>query len=417
MKYNFKYILLLALLAVLFDNCTEPYPLTSLTYEEYFVVDATVTDSLQYQTIKLSKSSVLNSDTLNYVNNASLSISSSTGDIYSFHQIASDSTYISDIPFKAEQGKSYQLKITTPDGKEYISTNEETPQEINIDNIYATNYTNELGIEGIEVYANVSGNGSNTIYTRYEYEETYKIVTPYTLIYDVNLTNVALNCQVGTCGTYCYDINITGVDNPQLHKICYSTQSSNELLLATSSEQSANAVTGVPIKFIAKDDYSISERYSILVKAYSESYDAYQYYRLTQKISGEGQSFSPTQPGFIYGNISNVSNANEQVVGYFNIVTVKKKRIFFDHSDFNYTKPNYFADCEPVTYDYDWICPRGGVPPYNVDHRVMIYQYLNTNNYKLLEHQEGTSLYTLIAPECIDCTSFASNVVPDFWVE
>ncbi|GLB50959.1 hypothetical protein Y10_33270 [Neptunitalea sp. Y10] len=387
-------------------GCTEPYPIASENFEELLVVNATLTDSLQYQTVRLTNSYPLNTDTLVYVNNATVYIRDNNNQIFNFSQVANDSTYISDMPFKAVENASYSLHITTQDGREYQSTEETTPQKVTIDNLYAEARTNQQGVEGVQIYTDVTGTNNNNLYCRYEYDETFKIVTPYTVYADMEFSErVYFYNSFLDCWYYFYYIMLHPVEEQT--KIGYKTNTSNTIVLANNSQLISNTINKVENKFIPKDDYVISERYSFLVYVYSENYQAYQYFETLKKLNSQESSLSPNQPGFIQGNISNVSN-QEKIIGYFNVASVKTKRIFFDFSNFGFSKPAYFSECYVNEYDYRDKCALG---IYNAD---LLYYDANTRNYRLVNIVED-GIYTLVNPECADCTTFASNVKPDFW--
>ncbi|GLB50958.1 hypothetical protein Y10_33260 [Neptunitalea sp. Y10] len=400
-------------------GCTEPYPIASEDFEELLVVDASLSDSLQYQTVKLSNSIPLNTESTTYINNAEVWIENSNGDIFNFHQIQTDSIYQSNVTFKAEQNTSYTLHIKTEDGEEYTSTEESTPDPIKIENVFAQAETNDAGAEGIQVYADVTSLGNNNLLNRFEYEETYKIKTPYRIDSIISVKDFyfyPLNDGAVHCLDYNYSIELTPVTEET--SICYDTNYSNNLILASSQNNDSNNVFNVKIHFIENDNYIISEGYSILVKAYNENYKAYQFYQTTKNMNSENETLSTTQPGFFTGNLVNVNNPNQKIIGFFNVTTTAKKRIFFDYADFGFNQPSYFSDClityfllppaPTITLDYEIECSPEGPSP-----KDRLYQFITQHNFQLKE-RNGT-IYTLWRPECSNCTTFASNIKPDFW--
>lgn len=408
MKKTFVYYMLL--IWILATACTEPYPITSETFEDILVVEATITDSLQYQTVKITKSYPLNTTNLPYVNNAQVWIENSDGLTYNFAQAATDSTYISNTPFKAEQNKSYVLHIVTEDGKKYISAEETTPQKITIDDLYAERYTNDLNVDGVQVYVNCFGDNSETpLYARFEYEETNKIVTPYLSLYEYDMQNVS-TIHYASCPTYdalFYILVLNQRDEPV--NTCYNTEKSYKIILASSENQQNNNTVLGAIRFINGDNYLIAERYSILVKAYSQNYASYQFYKNTQKLNSDENTLSPKQPGYIQGNIYNTNNNEEKIMGYFNVASLDTKRIFFNQTDFGFSNSGYFSECDLLTFDWEDRCP--GV--HEESERNKLYRYLVDKNYEIV-YREGL-VYTIANPECSNCTTFASAVVPDFW--
>ena len=79
----------------------------------------------------------------------------------------------------------------------------------------------------------------------------------------------------------------------------------------------------------------------------------------------------------------------------------------------------YFYDCE---YSAD---PRNvnhlrldysitGLAPGTFPERLTLFQLLTNSNYKYWSNAGG-AIYFIVSPECGDCTSFSSNIIPDFW--
>lgn len=412
MKF-FKYTYILGIIAVAFSSCTEPYKIEESTFEELLVVEANLTDSLQYQTVFLSRSYPITANQVSYESNAQVWLERNDGVTYNYVQ--QDTVYVSTEAFQAEQGSSYTLHVVTSNGEEYISSQEETPQEINIESLYTEIAVDENGNEGVQIYADVVGSSSETLYTRATYQETYKIVTPYILYADTELTNLVNNCYVSNgCSSVCYDIELTNLDNPV--NICYPTLSSNEIILQSSASLNQPMIERVPLKFINKEDYMLREGYSFLAQMYSQSYDVFQYYVTTAKLNSDGDVLSPVQPGFINGNMRSVADASTRVVGYFQVNTQATKRIFFDFADFGFPEPAYFSECDVQFWDYNSTCPPPGTPP-PPDQRVMLYQAISFYNYKVLSHTPGSSEYQIVNPECSDCRMYGTTTMPDFWEE
>ncbi|GLB50957.1 DUF4249 domain-containing protein [Neptunitalea lumnitzerae] len=401
--------------SIILIGCVEPYPIATNSYEELLVVDATLTDSLQYQTVKLTKSYPLTTESATYVNNATVWIEDTDGQIFNFSQIETDSTYISDVQFNAQQNNSYSLHITTSNGNEYTSEWQNTPPQIQINDLYAEHAFNEEGTEGAQVYIDVKSDDTTPIYLRYTYEETHKIRTPRVSSFEWEIQNYVSPVFYGPdCITVEYDIILTERDAPV--NICYKTNYSNNINLANSNNLSQNIIDKHPIRFINKDDYILAERYSILATVYSESYQSYQYYQTLDKLNSNGSVLSPVQTGHIQGNIFN-NNSEEKIIGNFNVTAVKTKRIFFDFTDFGFSQPSYPVEQDIHELDYMDACN-----PFKQPDRLVLRTLLLLENYQVLQYQQEVTnfeilgkIYTVINPECADCTTFASNVKPAFW--
>ena len=72
--------------------------------------------------------------------------------------------------------------------------------------------------------------------------------------------------------------------------------------------------------------------------------------------------------------------------------------------------PPYFIECEPLLMDYNDATELDDDP----NERNIIYTYLTYYDYQVISLSQFT-LYTIVQPECSVCTSFSSNIRPDFW--
>ncbi|MFI1771948.1 DUF4249 domain-containing protein [Thalassobellus citreus] len=375
-------------------GCTESFPLVTESFEDVLVVEATITDEFKYQEIKISRTYLLESDSQVIESNANVRIEDSNNNIYNFRE-AEGGVYISNIPFKPVEGVSYKLLITLVDGKEYVSSNEFLAPKAEIENLYAE-LVNLNGQTGVQVLVDSNDDLGEANFFRYKYEETYKIVAPFYSPFDAIVTGGI------TEGT------IDLVAKTKEEKICYSSNISTEILLTSVNSLIENKVSKFPIRFIKADNSILRERYSILVKQYVQSVEANNFYKILKELSSEESVFVDNQPGFIQGNIFSQQSSTEKVIGFFDVSSVTSKRIYFNYSDFNIDYPAYFFDCDLRTYDYTITGP----PEPN--QRVFLLQLLFFYpQYKFVSGYYPE--YTIVNPECGDCTTFSSNIKPTFW--
>jgi hypothetical protein len=378
-------------------------------------VECIISNELKTQEIKLSRVFRLEDNESPAEKNAQVWITDTNQNTYNFSE-GESGLYLSDTEFEAVQNLGYTLHITTSDGKKYESREEFLTPEATIDNLYAEK-TVVNGKEGIQIYVDSNGDNGFAKYFRYEYEETFKVKTPYTITEDIELTNINL-----TPSNFRYDIVIS--PTTEVKQIGYVTNKQKEILQTATLGSTSNDVVKFPIKFIEKDNYSIRERYSISVRQYLQSQDSYNFYKILGQLGSQGNILQENQPGFIQGNIYATNDQEEQVVGLFEVSSVSEKRIFFSHFDFNFSKPPYPYFCEIDTLDYRDNSSFDEDP----NDRAIMHNALElvTPPWELLElfYIEETDIdgniieipiYVLLTPECGNCTSFASNIKPEFW--
>jgi hypothetical protein len=186
---------------------------------------------------------------------------------------------------------------------------------------------------------------------------------------------------------------------------------SNSIIQTTTTDLLEDRVSKFAIRNISVYIAIISHRYSILVKQYVQSLEAFTYYDILGQLSGSGSLFSQIQPGFINSNIFSTEDRNEKVLGFFEISSVTEQRIYFNYEDFfpNEDLPPYFIDCRTSTP----LIQKGTPPstPLKDGIEAGILKYFAENNPPA--PNEGP--YFVVPTACGDCTVLGTNVKPEFW--
>lgn len=395
-------IYLILLFSVLFSACTDPYKLQTTSFEEAIVIEATITNELKRQEIKVSKTYKLEETGPSSVTNATVVVTDDAGNTYTF--TPENGTYLSDEIFQAVAGRTYKLNVTTSDGKSYSSKNEQLTAVSEITSVTATDEI-VASERGVQIRVNSFDPTGNAKYYRYKYDETYKVIAPK---------------WVGSYAIISEDLNTTtwsSTDYIQIHprtyeaRTCYSSNSSTNINVATTSTLSEDRIENYPVRFISAQNDIISHRYSINVIQYVQNLESYTFYKTLGEISGTGGSIlSQNQPGFFSGNIYSDSDPDEKVIGFFEVSSVSQQRIFFNHDDIlpDLAEPPFFMNCDVITLDandFSRDSNQGGILRSNLDSGALLY-FSNLEN-----------IYEVVPKQCGDCTSFSSNVVPSFWIE
>ncbi len=396
-------ILLVSILIL--ASCRDEIPLDTFDYENYLVVEATLTNELKQQEIKLSRTTQLDTSFANLENNAEVYVMVNDNIRYDFEQ-AEDGFYRSNEAFSTKNGDNYQLNINTEAGRSYISALVSPNDLPDITNFYAERVINANGVEGIQVYMDVQGSSGSTFFN-FKYEETYKIISPFPSPVDFEITNY-------------FDHPIDGISyevetraNPRQETVCYSTVKSSGVNLGSSGSLDENKLLRHPILFIPADSPKIGVRYSILGQVYAPGQSSYTFYKNLKELSGNDDLLSQKQPGFIVGNISSLTNAKEQVLGFFDVAFQTERRIYFNFEDFEFLEPPYFYLCELDYYDYNDNITSDLTP----NQRQLLYSFLQTGNYRIYSRSlpPSDNNFAIITDYCSDCTLYSSNVKPAFW--
>jgi hypothetical protein len=403
---NHKLFLLIGLLISLV-SCVDPYQLQTTNFEEVIVIEATLSNELKKQEVKISKtyrSGEDNEDAL--ITDAEVYVSDSDGNQYDFEY--QTNKYISTIDFQAIANKEYELHVTTSDGKSYTSSKQKLTTQTEIESVTASVITNDKGQRGVEIAVNSFDPTNSSKYYRYEYEETSKATTPEWKA-DYAVVNPDNNGSVGHDYIQLFP-RVTDV------KVCYLTEKSKNLYLTSTNELIEDRVINFPLRFIPDTDYTIAERYSINVTQYVQNLEAYTYYTTLQELSASGGDIlSPNQPGFLLGNIKSDNNPNDKAIGFFEVASVSSKRIFFNYEDLfpGESLPPYFVDCTIQEFNYCFDSPGCDGDRLN--------NYVIENQFTYIEHIFGAigsaSVYKYVLSPCGDCTTFSSNLRPGFWID
>lgn len=386
------YICKMILLLVITSSCIEPFEGAVDSFEDILVVNATITNENKRQEVLLSRSFRFEENVTPAEENAEVVVRTEDGDQYIFEEV-SPGKYLSNIAFAAEMNKEYTLMISTESGKSYASSGMQLPvQDTSIDNLYAERTTNNDGTEGMGIFVDSFDPSRGSNYYRHEYIETFKIIAPFWSPFDI----VVIGEGVST-------ITLDVILREREERICYGTNPSKSIQVASTLALSEDRLSKYNVRFIERDDYILTYRYSVLVRQYVQSPEAFSFYETLRGLSqSAGNVFSEDQPGFLAGNIFSLDNSRENIAGFFEVATVAEKRIFFDYEDFfpNEEPPPYIADCVPFSPSTE-----GG---------------LGERDLLNLIYADAVRYYTpglVVQKRCGDCTVLGSNVVPDFWIE
>ncbi len=429
MKNIFLKIFILLVFISSLTNCTEPYALQTNNFEDAIVIEATITNEFKKQEIKLSRTYRLEEITSKFEAGATVFITDGSGNQYDFE--ANNGKYISTSAFQAETNKNYQLHIATDDGKLYLSNIQNLTTVTPIQNIIPEVTTKE-GVRGVQMVAKSFDPTNTAKYYRYEYQETSKITAPKWSPIDLKFSTSQFYCQDPSSGFNGFPYIETFLKSNENGKICYKTQMSSNIILTNTNNLSEDRVN-FPVRFIASTDYTIAERYSIEITQFVETFNSYNFYSTLKKISGSGSILSQNQPGFIYGNIKSITNPNDNVIGFFNVSSVSKKRIFFNFEDIflGEPKPKYFDECkEDIFCSIDFTTPPPGgallIGPCRPDKVLcagpgdygpgqVIRSIITLKNY--LFYTGGYPEFTFVKPICGDCSIVGANIKPSFWID
>jgi hypothetical protein len=273
-------------------------------------------------------------------------------------------------------GTEYRLHIKTSDGKEYLSDYVKARKTPEIDSI---GYEQES--QGLRIQAYTHDATRQTRYYRWDFDETWEIRSPFV-------------------SSYIYDPVLKDIRNRVFPDedvaVCWKYESSSTIVLANSVRLQDDIIYKAPVHFIANGSEKLAVRYSMLLKQYALDKEEYNFYELMKKNTEDiGNIFSP-QPSEIRGNIRNIKDDKEYVLGYVTVSTVTELRKFIQ------IPWKFFMLCTPykvpnipdsIKFYYG---PGGPLIPYAYDY--------------------PPPAYWGAEPQCVDCTRRGgSTKKPSYW--
>lgn len=367
----------LLVVVLLFARCVKPYtPPVLEAKNNYIVVDGFInTGANQITTITLTRTrNLTDTSTILPEPNAFVTIQSSDGSTYPFTERGLG-VYQS-IALNLSNANTYQLKITTSDGKQYSSDFVECKQTPAIDSLTWEQQND------VSIYLYTHDPANNSHYYKWDYTETWQ--------YNSDLQ-----------GVYAVEGNLIVVaDSTNQIDSCWQGDESKEILLGSSVSLSEDVISHAKIAVIPQSDERIDYRYSILVKQRAITAEAYSYWQIVQKNSQDRGGFFDLQPAQLVGNLHCDSDPTEPVIGFINASTEQVYRMFISHREVeDWTVGG--ADCPTIT-----------IPKNPIDYR--IYDYPDPL-YAPYYFVTGDGL-VLAKKECLDCTLHGgTNKRPAYW--
>jgi len=369
-------------------------------FENYLVVEATLTDQEISQEISLSRTYSLEDNVVPPESNADVKVTDSNGVEYSFEEL-SPGQYRSAEIFAAQPNINYTLTIRTQNGNLYESREMLLTSVNPIDELFFERDFNENGQEGVSVFVNNYDPLGQSNFYRFKYEESYKVIAPLWTSLDL-IDNLA-------AGVASYDERFEFIPRSTDELICYKTNVSNSIIITNTKDLIEDRLNNFRVLFLNRNDFKIAHRYSILLTQFIQSAEAYTFYQFLSEISESENLLSETQPGFLSGNITSLSNTEEKVIGFFEVVSADTQRIYFNYEDLfsNELLPPYPIQC--------------GIENFYAPLFDQIDEALASRDYKFYlnndEPEELEGPYFLVPAPCGDCTFYGDSSPPVWWEE
>ncbi|HER09810.1 MAG TPA: DUF4249 domain-containing protein [Bacteroides sp.] len=375
----------LFLILIILAGCVERYdPEEEVLKTGILVINAHLTDRPGVQQIKISRSTTLRIPKYEPVQGCYAVLVRDDGTDREFSD-AGNGKYGSLLEGDFLQtGMSYRLHVITPDGNEYESDFEMLRPVPEIDSVYyavepdpdAEENGTRDGL-GVRFYCDFTYDSDAYRYLRWDMVETYEFHNPplYNVSDRAGPLPEASRCRI------CWITN----ENTEISTLSLTTLEKGSYI-----RKQLNFVPNIP------KEQKLHWGYSLLVRQYSLSEEAFNYWDELKITSQESGTFFDRQPAILHSNICNIRNEDEVVLGYFSMSGMTERRVFAQYVEGIDTKrdPEYCAVRIPG--------PGYRLSPDEV--------YACTN-------AEGAAKCGVVKIQCVDCRLLenSTHIRPDFW--
>lgn len=387
MRSYFKNILA-GVIVLSFAACKQTYdPYIETNNTKLLVVEGFINSGVGATVIHLSRSTDLNSPTLNDELNAQVRVEGENGS--HFELLNNGSGEYSDPQLFLDNSVKYRLYIKTSDGKEYASDYSPVRYTPFIDSI---TWQRENG--GLRLYVHAHDPQNAARYYQWKFEETWEFHAAYhtSLKYIRNSTTNAVT-------SLAFRMPDRSSDST-LYK-CWNSGNSSSIILG-STEKLDSDVVYLPVQYIEPHSEKLSVLYSINLRQYALSHDNYLFLEKMKKNTEQlGTIFDP-QPSEISGNIHCLTDPSITVIGHVEITEEQVKRIFI----YNNQVPDWGYDpgCSQVILDN------------NLDSIDKYGRFLYPTMPESIDQFGGIlKFYATGDEDCMNCTFRGTNTRPVFW--
>jgi len=383
-----KSIACLFLLGFFATSCKiEYHPSLKSPSSGYLVVEGFInsdgpTSITLSRTIKIYNDSVVD----NREHNALVNIEAQSNESYPMYETA-DGIYTSS-SLQLNSNEKYRLHIKTSNGKEYVSdfTNYRTTPDID-------SLSWQRNADGVKIYINTHDDQDQTGYYNWKYEETWEFHAAY---------YSSLEFVVDPISHFVIGVKFKNADksiDSSLHT-CWKNVVSSNIIIGSSEMLSSNHIY-FPIMSIRSADEKLGVLYTINLRQYAISKEAFSYLQKLKKNTEEIGSIFAAQPSQLSGNIHCTTDPSEMAIGFVEVSQEKQKRLFISNQQvplWNYNDgcAEYLLQNDPTELQ----TKAGGLFP--------------TVPFQVTPVGIG-SFFATPDNNCMDCTFRGSNVKPSFW--
>lgn len=370
---------------VLLTSCVDEYWPELDKYENNLVVDGGINDQDGPYTIRLSISSAIDTAIFKPYPGCEVMISDEEGVSEILHEVESGIYKTSKNGIRGEAGKKYKLKITTPSKRIYESDYEQLVRSEKIDSVYAkVEYRQDEGypydLTGLQFFLDTEVASQDTTNFLWRLEATYHYQSDYTI-------------------RWIFDGQLDWFYGPDSLFNCYRTYFVEDFFSMSTGGLNPPKIDAYPLHFVNTETRQLSVKYSLLVKQFTLNEKAFEFWDELREQNANSSTLYAKQPYQLRGNVYNIDDPNETVLGYFLVAGLDEKRIFID-------RPKY-----PVKFNYP-ICTLS-----ERDFEAYGQMFMaDPVTYPIYAIETNGGRRAVPPQGCVDCRLHGGTITkPDFW--
>ena len=377
-----KHIAVLVFILLL-SACIKAYdPVINTDAENKYVVTGRVTNTEGWQEVDVSRSSPVGTPKNIPIGGCQVQILDDKGNSFKLDEWK-PGIYRSWIEQKyLIPGTSYKVSVVVPGGDELESGFDKMSKGPPLDSVYYIlkdvptpdpNRTRQV----MQFYVDLDARGDYSQYYKWEIDETWEYHAARPL-------------------EWYYDGAFHQVDPPDYtNKICWITQPVMNVFNISTKNVVGNVYRQYPLHFIDGTTSRLGYIYSMLVRQFSLSEGAYNYWDQLRINSNDQGGLYEKQPLAIKGNMVTVNHPEKVVLGYFYAASESGRRYFYH-------------DVEGIQLTFSDYCFEEGLGLFR-------WKEFGPNDYPVFFYYSA-QVVRILNRECIDCRLLGGTTTkPDFW--
>lgn len=365
---------------VLVTSCLEPFnPRIPSSENNILIVEGYINIGPGKSIFKLSRTIAVGTVGAVHESGAEVSIVNDEGQSFSVTEIADGNYETGELNLSAN--RAYELHIRLDNGNEYVSQRLPAKVTPRIDSIYWK------ASEAIDIYVASHDDEGDTRYYQWSFDEDWQIRSAHRSLYMWQGDTI---------------VNRPTQEQNQMFD-CWKAAKSRDLIFGSTARLETDHMY-FRLRSLPHSSEYTQVRYSMLVRQHALTLEHFNYLTLVQKNTTQVGSFFDPMPSEVRGNIVNVNNPDEMVVGYVGVYTTEQKRIFISSHQLPSHPQQERCDVNEfkVATEFPVIA--------NVLQQPSLWIPFST-----YIDQDGWTWLVVMDQYCLDCRLRGTSERPDFW--